>query len=154
MKWSHQFFKQPSPLWDEVLALRLAVFVDEMGVPIELEEDEYDKTATHLCIKHQQQSIGTIGTLRLVFTSKGVKVGRVAIHSDYRRQGLGRQMMQLAIRYCRQLSSSKITLGSQTYITSFYQSLGFTQQGEVFDDAGIPHVEMYLDIEDDENRST
>ncbi|MBA2638152.1 MAG: GNAT family N-acetyltransferase, partial [Solirubrobacterales bacterium] len=33
---------------DDALALRLAVFVDEQGVPAALEVDEHDAAATHL----------------------------------------------------------------------------------------------------------
>ncbi len=149
MEFTHQFFKQPSPLWDEVLALRLSVFVEEMNVPVELEVDEFDIHATHLCLKSKKKMLGT---LRLVILenaqhdTKHIKLGRVAVHADYRRQGVGRHMMQLAIDYGKKAHCSKIILGSQIYITSFYQSLGFIMQGDIFDDAGIPHITMYLDI--------
>ncbi len=157
MELSHQFFKQPSPLWEEVLSLRLSVFVEEMQVPVELEVDEFDKTAIHLCLEYKKK---TIGTLRLVIldnpqnqnhSKQGSKqryanLGRVVVHSAYRRRGIGSHMMKLAIDYCKQGHCSKIILGSQIYITDFYQALGFMTQGEVFDDAGIPHISMYMDI--------
>jgi predicted GNAT family N-acyltransferase len=156
MQLSHQFFKRSSKqvsahssaLWEDVLSLRLSVFVDEMNVPVELEVDELDKEAIHLCVKVNKK---TVGTLRLVLIEEQashcyVKLGRVAVHRDWRRKGIGKQMMQQAINHCKQLPCSKIVIGSQTYITHFYQVLGFTKQGEVFDDAGIPHIAMYLDI--------
>jgi predicted GNAT family N-acyltransferase len=31
---------------------------------------------------------------------------------------------------------------SQEYIKSFYQKLGFVEEGEIFEEAGIPHVKM------------
>jgi predicted GNAT family N-acyltransferase len=37
-----------------------------------------------------------------------------------------------------------VKLGAQTHALSFYDKLGFTPQGPVFDDAGIPHREMIL----------
>ncbi len=157
MQLSHQFFKRSSrqvsadtsALWEDVLSLRLSVFVDEMNVPVELEVDEFDEEAIHLRVQIDKK---TVGTLRLVLVeehvaeSNVVKLGRVAVHPDWRRKGIGKQMMQLAINYCKALPCSRISLGSQTYITSFYESLGFATQGDVFDDAGIPHIAMYLDI--------
>ena len=151
---SYQFFKQPSLLWKGVLSLRLAVFVDEMKVPLELEEDEHDRNAIHLCVMDQKK---TIATLRLVDDSnecgdgrtgtkksKVIKLGRLAVHNDYRRRGIGRQMIQLAMTHCHQLGYSRIELASQTYITSFYESSGFQKEGDIFEDAGIPHIKMYL----------
>ncbi len=156
MQLSHQFFKRSSKhvladtsaLWEDVLSLRLSVFVDEMNVPVELEVDEFDEEAIHLRVQVDKK---TVGTLRLVLIEEqashcSVKLGRVAVHPDWRRKGIGKQMMQLAINNCKELHCSKISLGSQTYITSFYESLGFTTQGDIFDDAGIPHIAMYLDI--------
>ncbi|MEE9352174.1 MAG: GNAT family N-acetyltransferase [Thiotrichaceae bacterium] len=152
MQLSHQFFKrysnQTSELWEDILSLRLSVFVDEMNVPVELEVDEFDEEAIHL---RAQTGKKTVGTLRLVLMEEQashcyVKLGRVAVHPEWRRKGIGKQMMQLAINHCKELHCSKISLGSQTYITSFYESLGFATQGDVFDDAGIPHIAMYLDI--------
>ena len=35
-----------------------------------------------------------------------------------------------------------IGLDAQTYAVAFYESLGFTASGEIFDDAGIPHIHM------------
>jgi predicted GNAT family N-acyltransferase len=51
---SFLFFSLPSPLWDEVKALRFSVFVEEMNVPVELEIDEDDLLAIHLCVKAAQ----------------------------------------------------------------------------------------------------
>lgn len=136
---SYTFFIQPSSLWNDVLMLRMNVFVTEMKVPESLELDEYDIHATHLSVR---ESARTIGTLRLVVTGKNVKIGRFAIDSEYRRQGIGTKMMLETVYWCQQKGVSQICLGSQTYITPFYKSLGFVEQGDIFMDAGIPHILM------------
>lgn len=136
---SYTFFIQPSSLWNDVLMLRMNVFVTEMKVPEGLELDEYDIHATHLSVR---ESIRTIGTLRLVVTGDNVKIGRFAIDSEYRRRGIGTKMMLETFHWCQQKGISQICLDSQTYITSFYKSLGFVEQGDIFMDAGIPHILM------------
>lgn len=144
----YTFFSQPSPLWADVLALRMQVFVQEMDVPSELEQDHYDATALHLSV---QDGDRTIGTLRLMVADQvttkatqecAVKIGRFAVHKAYRRQGVGTHMMQQVFHWCHQQSITHICLNAQTYIIPFYQSLGFIEQGNVFMDAGIPHVRM------------
>ena len=140
---SYTFFSQPSSLWNDVLALRMNVFVAEMDVPAALELDEYDIHAIHLSVRAAEK---TIGTLRLVMAEDSVKIGRFAIDSDYRRQGLGTKMMQETFDWCRQKGISQMSLGSQTYITPFYESLGFIKQGKIYMDARIPHILMMYSL--------
>lgn len=138
MKISH--FQQPSQLWRPVLNVRIQVFVDELLVPADLEEDEFDKMATHFYIKKDDQ---IIATLRLVKQEGTIKVGRLAVLPAYRRQGVATALMNAAIDYSQQaLQANCITLGAQCYVENFYQQLGFESQGEIFLDAGIPHITM------------
>ncbi|HHY02857.1 MAG TPA: GNAT family N-acetyltransferase, partial [Paracoccus sp.] len=37
-------------------------------------------------------------------------------------------------------------LGAQTHALRFYEKLGFTAYGPVYDDAGIPHRDMSLTL--------
>ncbi len=145
----YQFFTRPSPLWSDICALRLAVFVDELHVPVELEIDALDKTAIHWVagVQHANNQTQVIGTLRLLVKNNTAKLGRVAVHAGYRRQGVGSQMIREAMQYAKQLAVSEIMLGAQTTITDFYETLGFKQRGEVFMDAGIVHIEMSLALE-------
>ncbi|HCO07546.1 MAG TPA: GNAT family N-acetyltransferase, partial [Acinetobacter ursingii] len=34
------------------------------------------------------------------------------------------------------------------YATGFYARLGFCQRGDIYDDCGIPHIEMFLSLDD------
>jgi len=146
----YTFFSSPSPLWKDIIALRMQVFVDEMHVPSELELDQYDAMAIHLCV---QSGHCTVGTLRLIQSKesvsqdpkksvKKIKIGRFALHKAYRRQGIGSQMMHHTYHWCQQQAISKLYLDAQTYIVPFYKTLGFVEQGDVFMDAGIPHIRM------------
>ncbi len=135
-----QFFRQPSPLWTAAVALRYAVFVHEQQVPEELEIDEQDAGAQHLLV---QDGTGlALGTLRILVKGKIAKIGRVAVAAEARNQGIGTEMMRRTLAYCRSLHLESVALDSQTYITPFYEKLGFLVNGEVFMDAGIPHIHM------------
>lgn len=136
---TYTFFSQPSPLWEEVIAVRMKIFVHEMQVPSDLELDNYDADATHLCV---QDGARTMGTLRLIVTNDKVKVGRFALDKAYRRQGVGTQMMHKVDTWCQQKAIYQLYLDAQTYVIPFYKTLGFVEQGDVFIDAGIPHIRM------------
>jgi len=146
----YTFFSQPSPLWAGIIALRMRVFVAEMQVPSELELDQYDAAAIHLCVQEGKQ---TIGTLRLVKDPKNakntIKIGRFALNKAYRRQGIGTQMVYHTYHWCQQHAVSKLYLDAQTYSVPFYKTLGFVEQGNIFMDAGIPHIRMTYTLTED-----
>ncbi|WP_206460947.1 GNAT family N-acetyltransferase, partial [Acinetobacter baumannii] len=73
-------------------------------------------------------------------------VGRVAVLMPYRKQGIGKILMQHIIEYARQHKLPYLKLSAQTYVTAFYEALGFKVQGEVYQDCGIPHIDMTLTL--------
>lgn len=121
--------------------LRHEVFVVEQRVPLELEIDEYDPSATHLVMPQGDE---VVATLRLVPYGDKIKIGRVAVRQQLRRQGLGTQLMLRGIRHAAESGFRTVFLDAQVDSMPFYQGLGFIEEGDVFDDAGIPHVRMRL----------
>ncbi|MBU6448136.1 MAG: GNAT family N-acetyltransferase [Rhodospirillales bacterium] len=115
-------------------AIRVAVFVDEQGVPLEEELDELDDTAMHFLALWN----GTpAGTARAVEKTPGLrKIGRVAVRAAFRKFGIGKALMQGIEAEC---PGSTFMLDAQTYAIGFYQRLGYTAEGPEFLDAGIPH---------------
>ncbi|WP_227430356.1 GNAT family N-acetyltransferase [Psychrobacter sp. I-STPA6b] len=73
-------------------------------------------------------------------------IGRVLVTAEHRGQGLARKLMQYAIDVCQRLYPNQpIYISAQTYLTDFYQSLGFVVQGKPYDEDGIEHIDMLLD---------
>ncbi len=120
--------------------IRKAVFVAEQAVPLELEMDEYDDIAVHFLMRDAE---GTpLATARLLDKHGLAKIGRVAVLKDARGLGLGLTLMQFVLDESRRRGFTEAVLDSQTYAIPFYERLGFTAEGDEFDDAGIPHFLM------------
>ncbi|MNC71940.1 putative N-acetyltransferase YjcF [compost metagenome] len=64
----------------------------------------------------------------------------------YRKQGIGKILMQHIIEYARHHKLPFLKLSAQTYVTAFYEALGFVVQGEEYLDCGIPHIDMTLEL--------
>jgi len=122
------------------LAIRRVVFIEEQGVDEALEVDGQDSKATHL-LAHLD---GTpVGTLRIREVGTTHKVERVAVLSTCRGEGIGAALTRAAIaRAIEEGQITEVKLGAQVPVIPFYEALGFTARGPVFDDAGIPHREM------------
>lgn len=121
------------------LALRRVVFIEEQGVPEELERDEYDATALHLLATLDGKPVGTA---RMLIKGDTGKIGRVCVLSEARGKGIGAALIRAAVEELRGLGLKQAKLGSQTHAIPFYERLGFVAEGPVYDDAGIPHRDM------------
>jgi predicted GNAT family N-acyltransferase len=128
-----------SPLWREVFGLRCEVFVVEQGVPREIELDEHDATATHLAAIHDNT---VVGTLRLLEHQGEAKIGRVAVRAALRGGGIGRRLMERGAAMAAERGFAEIVLHAQASVAGFYRQLGYVEEGDVFDEAGIPHITM------------
>ena len=123
----------------EAFEVRYEVFVDEQGVPRELEADEFDPLATHLIAIRDGQ---VVGTLRMLVHGDAAKVGRVAVRAAARRTGIGGRLMERAAALARERGFAEIVLHAQVAVAGFYRRLGYVEEGDLFDEAGIPHIGM------------
>jgi predicted GNAT family N-acyltransferase len=128
-----------SPLLEAAFDLRREVFVVEQGVPPELEIDELDPLATHLVAIVDE---AVIGTLRILQHEGEVKVGRVAVRAAARRTGVGARLMEQAAAIARERGFDEIVLHAQISVAGFYRRLGYVEEGDPFEEAGIPHIAM------------
>ncbi|MBE3638988.1 GNAT family N-acetyltransferase [Mangrovicoccus algicola] len=129
---------------DDIRALRQAVFVEEQNVPPELEWDGLDGAARHLIARQDGNPAGTLRWRITGEESEIAKIERVCVLDTYRGTGLGAQLMFAALDAIGAAPDiQRIKLSSQVAAIGFYRNLGFTEEGPEYDDAGIPHVDMW-----------
>lgn len=134
---------EPVLLYD-LLALREAVFVVEQSC-IYQELDGLDKIAKHLLVTQDEIIVACLRVLPPGGDSSRARIGRVAVSSGWRKQGLARVMVQSAIDKIQlDFPSCDIYLDAQTYLQAFYVSLGFRVCGDEFLEDGIPHIPMQI----------
>ncbi len=124
----------------EMQAIRSLVFQEEQGVPPELEFDGLDKTAIHLLAYLDDRPVGTARVRYL--NEQTAKIERLAVLSTARGLGIGKKLMQEAIKIAQQNQVQEIVIHAQEYVKGLHQQLEFKQIGEIFEEAGIPHVKM------------
>ena len=129
-------------LGHEAAQLRVEVFVHEQGVPLEMEYDSADPDAIHAVARNQLGQV--LATGRLLAPAPGVgKIGRMAVKRVMRGSGLGRDMLDTLAGAAARRGDHEIVLHAQRSAEGFYQRAGFNCRGEPFDEAGIPHIEMF-----------
>ncbi len=133
----------PAALLYEALRFRQAIFVVEQTSPYP-DLDGLDQRAHHLLL-HRDGTLA--GSLRLIPypDERRVAIGRLAVAAPSRRRGCARVLMAEALARCRRDHPDwTITLSAQTYLTPFYETLGFHPTAPPYDDYGVPHVDMAL----------
>jgi predicted GNAT family N-acyltransferase len=127
--------------YEEVLAIRRAVFVEEQGVPAELEVDEHESEATYfLALDEEGQAVGT-GRLRL--KDDVLKFERIATLKSVRGQGVGQALMTFMQGYAEEVHPHhRPYMHAQASAISFYEKIGWVTQGPRFFEAGIEHAVM------------
>ena len=126
---------------DACYRLRHEVFVEEQGVPVELEIDEHDEMdAIHFLGEVNGTSAAAA---RIVVKQETAKIGRLVVSKPHRGGGHGVAMMRFVLDHVRDEGlATEVALDAQIQATGFYEALGFAIEGEEFMDAGIPHVRM------------
>jgi predicted GNAT family N-acyltransferase len=119
----------------QLSAIRRQVFIDEQGVPEELEWDGLDASAMH--VKATSLTGEAIGTARLLPDGQ---IGRMAVLGQWRGMGIATAMLQRLIAHAP--ASGRLFLNAQTRAVSLYRRNGFEPEGEIFMEAGIPHIRM------------
>ena len=126
-------------------ALRKQVFVEEQKIPAELEWDAADPQCLH-AVAYNRLGL-PLATGRLVPYSPGVgKIGRMAVAATVRGSRIGRAVLDALVQAARERGHAQVLLHAQCSAAPFYLRAGFTQQGEVFEEAGIGHVAMVRDL--------
>ena len=128
--------------FDDLRALREAVFMIEQKIPEAIEFDEIDPKCHFVIARDNQHR--AIGTGRL---TPDCKLGRLAVLESWRGKGVGKALMLALLDKARKLGCTGVKLNAQTDVLGFYEQFGFSKEGVVFMEAGIPHQRMHLALE-------
>jgi len=129
-----------------LLALRQEVFVVEQR-SIYQDVDGYDPGAHHLLgIGDTPDGPRLAAYLRVL--PPGLKypeasLGRVVTAPHTRSHGYGRELVGKGLEFlAAHHAGVPIRIGAQNYLRRFYEGFGFRAVGDVYDEDGIPHIDM------------
>ena len=125
----------------DALAVRRAVFIEEQGVPEHLEVDGNDDSATHFVAYDGDRPVGAARFRP--YDDSTAKVERVAVLKPERGAGIGRRLMNAVETAAADDGYESVVLHAQVPVVGFYERLDYEVTSEEFEDAGIPHREMW-----------
>lgn len=142
IKWTCQTFEQLSKE-DLYLILmeRVNVFVVEQTCPYP-EIDHRDQEALHLIAKENGVIVAYCRIFQNGIMYKEASIGRVLVTQAGRKKGYGKLLLIKALEKLSELGETSVKIQAQAYLKSFYESFGFKAVSDVYDEDGIPHLDM------------
>jgi ElaA protein len=120
-----------------IIGLRERVFVVEQRC-IYVDADGLDPIATHVWAARAGEIAAYLRILPPGARYPEASIGRVIVAASERGTGLGRELVTRGIN----VANGAIRIGAQAHLQRFYGELGFETISELYDEDGIPHVDM------------
>ncbi|AUG99574.1 GNAT family N-acetyltransferase [Pectobacteriaceae bacterium CE70] len=128
----------------DILLLRNQVFVVEQHCPYQ-DIDGRDLTVgnRHVTAYQNGKLVAYARILAPHSDHDAVKIGRVIVASPARGEHVGHQLMEhVLIVSARHWPKKPLFLSAQVHLQRFYSQFGFMTTGDVYDEDGIPHIDM------------
>ncbi len=126
--------------WEKARALaapiRFTVFVEEQGVPRDIELDDMDPVCVHAVGFFEDKPIATGRLL------PDGHIGRMAVLKEWRGRGIGSRMLRALVEAARRRGDREVALSAQVHAVPFYRAHGFVEEGGEYLEAGIRHQAM------------
>ena len=125
-----------------ILQLRSEVFVVEQDCVYQ-DLDNKDQDAFHVLGVLDNEIVAYARIFKPGDYFLESSIGRIVVKKEFRKFQYGYQLVQNSILFIENnLQQNMILISAQSYLTKFYNSLGFTQVGEEYLEDGIPHIKM------------
>jgi ElaA protein len=121
-----------------ILALRARVFVVEQNCVYQ-DVDGLDPRCRHLWAHDGGEIVAYLRLIPAGVTYAEAAIGRVIVAQRMRGTGLGKELMRRGLAAA---GAVPVRLGAQAHLENFYTDLGFRRVSDVYDEDGIPHIQM------------
>lgn len=115
----------------DIRLVRNVVFVEELGIPAELEWNGMDADYYYVIAKNSVGNVVATGRI-----NDDGQIGRMAILPLHRGKGLGSELLNNLIQIASRKSINRVWLNAQTSVKVFYAKHGFEPVGEEFEESG------------------
>lgn len=137
-RWSNSL---QSAVYQDGLAVRIAVFVEEQGFSMEIEIDAVEADCEYLTLYSNDNQ--PLATARIYPYAEGVyKLQRIAVLKSQRGKALGERLMAEMEQRAQAQGVKRLILGAQDSAIGFYQKCGYQVYGDGYDEEGVPHHMM------------
>lgn len=127
----------------EILAMRIAVFVVEQNCVYQELDGKKDFYSHHLAGYVHGELVACARLVPPGISYEEMSIGRVITSPKHRGEGYGKALIAQALTELESLfGKHPVRISAQLYLQKFYEGFGFEKVSDVYDEDGIPHIEM------------
>lgn len=131
-----------SSRYEQLVELRYKVLLEPLG--LKFLDSHRDKEVNYLhigCIENLDDKL--IGGLMLIpLNNNIIRMMQVAVDSKHQGEGAGRELVHYAEQRSKKAGFEKIVMHAMLNVIGFYEKLGYTQEGDIFEERGITFAKM------------
>ena len=135
-----------SSRYDELVQLRYKILLEPLG--LKFLDSFRDKEANYLhigCVEGLDDRL--VGGLVLIpVNDEEVRMMQVAVDTRYQGEGIGRDLVKYTEKRAKASGFSKIIMHAMLSVVNFYEKIGYSQEGDIFEENGITFAKMVKKI--------
>ncbi len=135
-----------STRYDELVQLRYKILLEPLG--LKFLDMHRNKEANYLHIGCIEQLDDTLvgGLILAPIDNDTIRLMQVAVDTKYQGEGIGRDLVKYAEKRAHAAGYTKIVMHAMLSVVNFYEKMGYTQEGEIFEENGITFAKMVKDL--------
>ena len=131
--------------WERYLLFRWEMLRKPLGMSMDSLADSIEKESFHLMGIDEDGNVIASGRVHFN-TSDEAQIRYMAVDDNFKRQGIGSEIVIELEKYALSKKAVTITLNARENAISFYLSLGYSEVCPYQSDTGIPHKTMKKDL--------
>lgn len=129
---------------EPAMKVRQRVFVEERGIPVQEEFDEFDAIAAHLLVWDEEQS-QPIAAGRMYPIEGDIRIGRIAVTPAYRGQMFDDLVLRALLNRVDDLPCARVLIDADAHEQNLCRPLGFMETGEAAFSRGAARKTLAVD---------
>ena len=131
--------------WESYLLFRWEMLRKPLGMSMDSLADSIEEESFHLMGIDEEGNVIASGRVHFN-TSDEAQIRYMAVDDNFKRQGIGSEIVTELEKYALSKKAVTITLNARENAISFYLSLGYSEVCPYQSDTGIPHKTMKKDL--------
>lgn len=141
MSLQFQIIKHNSKEYDETVRLRDEILRKPLGLNFTPDQLQQESELIHVACYSGGQLLACL--ILQPHGERELKMRQVAVSGHQQGKGVGKALVEFSEQYAKENGYKKISMNARDTAVGFYLRLGYSVEGEPFEEVTIPHRHMF-----------
>ena len=102
----------------------------------------------HVIVYEEAGRRNAVATGRIIYNGQDCQIGRIAVLKEFRGKKYGDFTVRMLLNRAFTAGINEVTINCHQSAEEFYKKIGFQRVGNNFNEAGISHCKMIINVKD------